>query len=59
MALSPITRTQVLRSSGPRRALFWVWEKTALGRSFIAIAIGRPEAAQCGPMISLLRPPIT
>ena len=29
-----------------------VWEKTAFGFSFIAVAIGPSDAAQCGPMIS-------
>jgi hypothetical protein len=29
-----------------------VWEKTAFGFSFIAVAIGPSDAAQYGPMIS-------
>jgi hypothetical protein len=33
-------------------------ENTALGFSFIAVAIGPSDAAQCGPMISWLRRPI-
>ena len=37
---------------GPQSAFFRVWEKTAFGFSFIAVAIGPSDAAQCGPMIS-------
>ena len=33
-------------------AFFSVREKTAFGFSFIAVAIGPSDAAQCGPMIS-------
>jgi len=39
-------------SAGPHSAFSKVWEKTAFGFSFIAVAIGPSDAAQCGPMIS-------
>jgi len=39
-------------SAGPHSAFSRVWEKTAFGFSFIAVAIGPSDAAQCGPMIS-------
>ena len=39
-------------STGPQSAFSRVWEKTAFGFSFIAVAIGPSDAAQCGPMIS-------
>ena len=39
-------------SAGPHSAFSSVCEKTAFGLSFIAVAIGPSDAAQCGPMIS-------
>ena len=39
-------------STGPQPAVSRVRENTALGFSFIAVAIGPSVAAQCGPMIS-------
>jgi hypothetical protein len=39
-------------SAGPQSACSSVLEKTAYGFSFIAVAIGPSDAAQCGPMIS-------
>jgi hypothetical protein len=39
-------------SAGPQSALCKVFEKTALGFSFIDDAIGPFEAIQWGPMIS-------
>src|SRR4051794_12455424 len=45
-------RTSPKISAGPQSAFSRVWEKTAFGFSFIAVAIGPSDAAQCGPMIS-------
>ena len=39
-------------STGPQSAFSRVRENTAFGFSFIAVAIGPSDAAQCGPMIS-------
>jgi transposase len=50
--LMPALRSPPKISTGPQSAFSRVWEKTALGLSFIAVAIGPSDAAQCGPMIS-------
>src|SRR4051794_38945960 len=50
-AISP-RRSPLKISAGPHAAFFRVREKTAFGFSFIAVAIGSSDAAQCGPMIS-------